>query len=287
MKAFIITLLFTTFIISTRHQVMAQHLVDGFSQGKGKLAVALSYTRENFDNFYLGEKKTPISIRGLDNIITQSVNLYTAYGLTDKIDIVLNIPYISSMSRRLSENQEVREQNLQNGALVLEWKTFQTEGSTGALSLTTAVGLSTPLSKYPTNLIYSIGNQSSHLNPSLLLQYKFSSGLFLNGQGGYSFRTNKVPDAALLVAKIGFAATRFYIDGWINNQTSTSGIDIGGPGFTPARFPETRVNTTNIGTSVYVPVVRSAGISLGGGKRLTGRNAGLPTWYSAGLVLQL
>lgn len=287
MKIFITFFLLITCMLSTLQTAMAQHLVDGFSQGKGKFAVALSYTKENFDEFYLGEKKTPISIRGLDKIITQSVNLYAAYGLTDRIDIVVNIPYISSKSRRLLENQKVSEENLQNGALVIEWKAFQRDGSTGAFSLTGALGLSTPLSNYRTNLIYGIGNQSSHINPSLLLQYKFENGLFLNGQGGYSFRTNKVPDAALLAAKIGFAATRFYIDGWINNQTSTSGIDIGGPGFTPARFPETKVNSTNMGTSVYVPVVRLAGITLGAGTRLGGRNAGLPTWYTAGLVLKL
>lgn len=286
MRSVLTTLVIIYLIMSVRHPVKTQHLVDGFPQGKGKLAVALSYTRENFDNFYLGEKKTPISIRGLDNIITQSVNLYSAYGLTDKIDIILNLPYISAKSSRLAENKKVREENIQNGAMVLEWRTLQKEGSKGVFSLTTAIGLSTPLSKYATNLIYGIGNQSSHLNPSLLLQHKFSSGLFINGQGGYSFRTNKVPDAALFAAKIGFAATRFYIDGYINNQTSTSGIDIGGPGFTPERFPETRVNTTNIGASVYAPVVHTVGITLGGGKRLTGRNAGLPTWYTGGLVLQ-
>jgi hypothetical protein len=287
MRIFLTTSLIITCMLLALQQGMAQHLVDGFSQGKGKFAVALSHTRENFDEFYLGDKKTSITIRGLDKIITQSENLYAAYGLTDRIDIVVNIPYISSKSRQMVENKEVSEKNLQNGALVLEWKAWQTDGNTGALSFTTALGLSTPLSNYRTNLIYSIGNQSSHINPSLLLQYKFANGLFINGQGGYSFRTNKVPDAALLAAKIGFAATRFYIDGWINNQTSTSGIDIGGPGFTPERFPETKVNTTNIGTSVYVRVVRSAGITLGGGTRLAGRNAGLPTWYTAGLVLIL
>ncbi|SMB99584.1 hypothetical protein SAMN00120144_3683 [Hymenobacter roseosalivarius DSM 11622] len=59
-----------------------------------------------------------------------------------------------------------------------------------------------------------------------------------------------MPDAALLAAKVGYAGARFYADASLTNQISTSGIDIGGPGFAPARFPETRVNTTNLSVSV-------------------------------------
>lgn len=275
-----VSVLIITFFLSALQPGMAQHLVSGSSQGKGKFAVAVSTTREKFDEFYLGDKKSSITIRKLDKIITQSINLYAAYGLTNKIDLIMNIPYIITQSRRLTDNQKVGEKNLQNGALVIQMKLLQKKDSIGVFSVTGGLGFSTPLSNYATNLIYSIGNQSSHINPSMLVQYKLANGLFINGQGGYSFRTNKVPDAILTSAKIGYAGKLFYLEGWINNQTSTSGIDIGGPGFTPERFPETRVNTTNIGASVFI-----AGVTLGGGKRLTGRNAGLPSYYTIGLAV--
>lgn len=282
MKTSLSTFLLFLFFLFARHQSTAQHLVDGFSKGKGKIDVALSYTRENFEKFYLGDTKRSITIRDLDEIITESVNLYASYGLTNTIDLNINIPYITTTSYRLTDNEKVGNRNLQNALLALEWKAYQKDVNKDVFSVTGGLGLSTPLSNYPTNLIYSIGNQSSHINPSVLVQYKFASGLFVNGQGGYSFRTNKVPDAVLSVAKIGFASKLFYVEGWINNQTSISGIDIGGPGFTPARFPETRVNATTIGASVFI-----AGVSLGGGKRLAGRNAGLPTHYSVGYALSL
>jgi hypothetical protein len=279
MKSSLSMVLFLLFILFVQHQSMAQHLVDGFSKGKGKLDVALSYTRENFKEFYLGDTKKSITIRDLDQIITESVNLYASYGLTNTIDINVNIPYIATKSHRLTNNEKVGDKNLQNALLVVEWKAYEKEVNNDAFSVTGGLGFSTPLSNYPTNLIYSIGNQSSHINPSVLVQYKFANGLFVNGQGGYSFRTNKVPDAVLSAARIGFAGKLFYVEGWVNNQTSTTGIDIGGPGFTPARFPETRVNTTNVGASVFI-----AGVTIGGGKRLAGRNAGLPNFYTVGLA---
>jgi hypothetical protein len=280
MKVSLSALLIIPFFLASMQQVIAQHLVSGFSQAKGKFAVAVSTTREKFDEFYLGDEKSSITIRKLDKIITQSFNLYAAYGLTDKMSVIINIPYIITESHRLSDNQKVGEKNFQNAALVIQQKLLQKENKKGIFSVTAGLGFSTPLSNYATNLIYSIGNQSTHINPSGLVQYKLANGLFANAQAGYSLRTNKVPDAVLSAAKIGFAGKLVYVEAWINNQTSTSGIDIGGPGFTPERFPETRVNTTNIGASIFV-----AGVTVGAGKRLAGRNAGLPTFYSVGLAV--
>ena len=287
MKPLLATLLFLLTRWLVPGPVVAQHLVSGFAQGKGRAAVALSYTRESFDEFYLGTQKTPIAIRKLDRIVIESVNLYAAYGVSDKLDVVVNLPYISSQSRRLDSDMKVRERNLQNAAAVVQWHAYRAPCRGGTLSATGAVGVSTPLSGYSTNLIYGIGNQSSHLNPSLLLQYQFANGLFATGQSGYSFRSHLVPDAVLLAAKVGYVGAHFYADASLTNQTSTSGIDIGGPGFTPARFPETRVNTTNLGISVYAPVAGPVGLSVSGGTRLDGRNAGALRWYSAGLVVKL
>ncbi len=72
MKVSLSALLIIPFFLASMQQVIAQHLVSGFSQAKGKFAVAVSTTREKFDEFYLGEKKSSITIRKLDKVITQS-----------------------------------------------------------------------------------------------------------------------------------------------------------------------------------------------------------------------
>ena len=213
MKVSIAILFISMLFLTASLKVKAQHLVSGFSQGKGKFAVAVSTTRENFVDFYLGDKKSSITIRKLDKIVTQSINLYAAYGITNKIDLIMNIPYIITQSHKLTDNQNVGEKNFQNGLLVIQTKLIQKVDSIGVFSVTGGLGLSTPLSNYATNLIYSIGNQSTHVNPSLLVQYKLAKGLFINGQGGYSFRSNTVPDAVLSAAKIGYAGKLFYVEG--------------------------------------------------------------------------
>jgi hypothetical protein len=278
MKLSTTTLFTVTFLLTALQQGIAQQL-SGFFQGKGKLAVAASTTRESYDEFYFGDEKTPIKMAGFDKVVTQSINLYAAYGLTDKTDIIVNIPYIITKGRALADNNKVGEQNFQNGSIGIQTKLLEKEDNTGTLTVAGGLNFNTPLSNYETNLIYSIGNQSTQLSSSGLVQYKLNNGLFANTQAGYSLRSNKVPDAIVSAAKIGYAG-KIYVEGWINNQLSLSGIDIGQPGFTPERFPETKVNTTNIGASVYI-----AGVTLGGGRRLTGRNAGLPSFYTLGLAV--
>lgn len=268
-----------TFLLSALQQGIAQQL-SGFFQGNGKLAVAASTTRESYDEFYFGDKKTPMNMVGFDKVVTQSINLYAAYGLSDKTDIIVNIPYIITEGRALADNNKEGEENFQNGSIGIQRKFLEKENSTGTLTVAGGLAINTPLSDYKTNLIYSIGNQSTQLSSSGLVQYKLNNGLFANTQAGYSLRSNKVPDAIMSAAKIGYAGKKLYVEGWINNQLSLSDIDIGQPNFTPERFPETKVNTTNIGASVYI-----AGVTLGGGTRLTGRNAGLPSFYTVGLAV--
>ncbi len=278
MKLSTTTLFSVTFLLTALQQGIAQQL-SGFFQGKGKLAVAASTTRESYDEFYFGDKKTPIKMAGFDKVVTQSINLYAAYGLSDKTDIIVNIPYIITKGRALADNSKVGEKNFQNGSIGIQRKLLEKENSTGTLTVAGGLAINTPLSDYKTNLIYSIGNQSTQLSSSGLVQYKLNNGLFANTQAGYSLRSNKVPDAIVSAAKIGYAG-KVYVEGWLNNQLSLSGIDIGQPDFTPERFPETKVNTTTIGASVYF-----AGVTLGAGRRLTGRNAGLPSFYTLGLAV--
>lgn len=172
------------FLFSIALTGQAQSLIDGFSKEKNQFSVVVSYTRENYDGFYMGENKVDLSMTGLEEIITQSVNLYAEYGLSDRLDLIVNLPYISAKSDVIGEDETVSEENIQNGSVFLEWVASQNEGDLGTVSLIGAFGLSVPLSDYATNVIYAIGNKAASFDPKLVLQYKFNNGLFANVQGG-------------------------------------------------------------------------------------------------------
>lgn len=91
---------------------------------------------------------------GFDKVVTQSINLYAAYGLSDKTYIIVNIPYIITEGRALTDNNEVREKNFQNGSIGIQRKLLEKENSTGTLTVAGGLAINTPLSDYKTNLIY-------------------------------------------------------------------------------------------------------------------------------------
>ncbi len=79
MKVSNLTVIVVTCSLLAHQEAFSQGL-NGFFQGKGKIAIAASTTREKYDEFYFGDKKTSIKEANLDKIVTRSINLYAANG---------------------------------------------------------------------------------------------------------------------------------------------------------------------------------------------------------------
>ncbi len=265
----------------------AQTPLSGFMQGKNGGNITYSISSENYNKVFL----VPDKIDGVpvfEQVTTNSFNIYGTYGFSDKLDIVVNVPYIRAIG---SGNQAVindlgyqnSREGLQDLAAYLKYNFLQK----GKLSVQGSVGVTTPLSDYKVNealqSIVAIGNQATTYNGILLAHYRADNGLFVTGQVGYSFRSTDVPDAVLSQLKFGVALNRFYFDGFIANQTSTSGVDILRSGFT-GFFPATQVNYTKVGGSLYTPLDGNFGITGGGSYVVDGRNIGQAYSFNAGLV---
>ena len=261
----------------------AQPITDGFMKGKGNGSLVLSYSWERYDEFYAGANLMEGINTGLrtwgGEITTQSVSLYGTVGLTDELDLIVNVPYIAVQGAGVDTVSQ-EDSGLQDASLFIKWRPLLIETGGGNLSFLGALGFATPLSDYEEDLPLSIGNQSTRADLRLITHFQSNAGLFGELQAGYSLRSNNVPNATLLSAKIGYAASAFYIDLWSETQISDSDApDIG-----QVPFNETRVNYTQVGTSLFVPVVSGFGVSAGVGQYVSGRNVGLATRFSGGLV---
>ncbi|MDO7846318.1 hypothetical protein Q5H92_08125 [Hymenobacter sp. M29] len=284
-------------VVTTASAGRAQSLVSGFMAGKGHGSVAVSGTTESYMHVFLAPEKID-GVPIFQEVRINSVNLYGTYGLTDKIDAVVSLPFIQSKGRApgtvisdlnaLYSDQgytNVR-QGLQDITGLLKFKAYSREIGSSILDLLGVVSFSTPVSNYQTNTGYgyiiAIGNRATKYSTAGVAHLKTASGVFATAQVGYSLRTGQVPHALVGEAKLGYAGPKTYLEGYASFQESDGGTDISEQGFT-GFFPSTRVNYVRLGASGYRPIANGFGLSLGISTYVAGRNIGKSTGYSAGV----
>lgn len=271
---------------------MAQSPVNGFMKKSGEGALVLSYSQESYSKVFL----VPSEIDGVpvfNDVTISSISFFGEIGITDNFNLVLNVPHIKSEGNAseavLANNGfENERKGIQDIKVYAKYRfhTFNFKNST--LDLIGAAGFETPLGNYSADeglqSILAIGNEATSFNGFGIATFKLNSGLFATGQLGYSLRNNDVPNALLSEFKIGYAASKFYVDAFVANQLSDdSGVDILGEGFT-GFFPATRVNYTRIGVNAFVPLTKELGITAGTNAYISGRNLGKATGAYGGVV---
>ncbi|MBC7654632.1 MAG: hypothetical protein H7098_09200 [Oligoflexus sp.] len=274
-------------LLSSTVASFAQTPLDGFMQGKNGGNITFSINHEHYKSVYLYPQEideTPI----FGAVTRNSFNVYGNYGISNKLDVVFNLPFIQSTGdgnptvlQRLGYTNEIS--GAQDLTAFLKYELLKKSN----VSLQGGLGVTTPISDYKVDQglqsIIAIGNRATTYNAILIGHYKDDRGFFITGQAGYSLRSTEVPDAVLSELKIGFAANRFYVAAQVGNQTSTGGVDILRPGFT-GLFPATKVNYTKVGGTIYTPIDGNLGLSISGGGLVDGRNVGKSYYGSAGLT---
>ncbi|GAB2952499.1 hypothetical protein GCM10027048_17020 [Hymenobacter coalescens] len=271
--------------------VSGQSLVSGFMAGKHHGSVVFTGTAERYRNVYLVPDKVD-AVPIFREVRVSSVSVYANYGLTDKIEAVLSLPYIKSTGRAAravlqDEGYTNTRSGLQDVSVLLKFKSYSAPVGSSQLDLLGVVGVSTPASNYRNDpglaYIIAIGNRATKYTTLGIAHLRTPSGVFVTGQAGYSLRTTRVPNAFLADAKVGYAGLNVYAEAWASVQESGSnGTDIVQPGF-DGDFTATRVDYTRIGLSLYKPVTKGFGVVLGASRYVSGRNLGQSTAVSAGV----
>jgi len=298
MQKFTALILGTFFVAGSAGSLRAQSLVSGFMAGKGHGSVVVSGTTERYESVYLAPAKID-GVPVFQEVRVNSLNLYATYGLSDKIDAIVSLPYIQSKGKALgtvvsdlnalysTQGYTNTRQGLQDITALLKFKSYSMELGSSILDLLGVVSFSTPISDYQTNTGYgyiiAIGNRATKYTAAGVAHLKTSTGVFATAQVGYSLRTGLVPNALVGEAKIGYAGPKNYFEGSASFQESNGGTDISEAGFN-GFFPSTRVNYIRLGASAYRPIANGFGLTLGASTYVAGRNIGKSTGFSAGIT---
>ena len=248
----------------------SQGRIDGFYNQKGVATFALGAGQEDTKHYYAGTTKTDIERQ------LQYISLYAAYGITDKVEVSLAIPYLKS-----DENS-----NFQDLSVFLKYQFANREFSNSHLAFSGAIGVSTPISDYAIGGLNDIGQQATILETRLMTHYKLDSGRFATLQSGFSFKLEEVPNSIPVVFKAGRALSKYYFDLYYDYQHSLGGIDyLGTP--PPQNFRRFGVDYHKIGGTFYLVLLKDLGAYLSGSYVLGGRNVFAGPGYGIGLVYSL
>ena len=137
----------------------AQSVVSGFMAGKGHGSVVVSGTTERYETVYLAPKQID-GVPIFQEVRVNSLNLYATYGLSDKIDAIVSLPYIQSKGKAAGAvindldalystagYTNVR-QGLQDLTGILKFKAYSREIGSSILDLLGVVSLIPPIRDY-------------------------------------------------------------------------------------------------------------------------------------------
>jgi hypothetical protein len=249
---------------------------------RGEVSLQLSYVFETFDEFWMGRTKAQLP----DDIDQHTVAVGVEYGLFEDVTADLTLGYT-----RTSFSPADDLDGLNDTTLGVRWRLvdeFQVD-SPYVPTLSVRIGgiIAGTYDTVTTGAPNSPGDGASGVEISLLFGKTFGdTGFGIFGDMGYRYRLENVPAdffASIGVYKTFFAG--FIASFGYRRVQGLSGLDIGGPGFTPARFPETQEIFDNLEAGLGYTDTGGRQYGLFGAWTIDGKNTGEKTIVGASLTL--
>jgi len=248
--------------------------LNGYLEEKGHGDVALSYTSESYDHFWIADQSTAVPNGG--DVKTTSTSIWLAYGISDRLTLIGNLPYIEANSH---DGFGITEKAWQDLTLLGAYSLWS-GGSTVGSSIVGAAGMRTVASNYViNNQPVNIGDGTADWLLRLVYQLRYRN-LYVSQQVGYDIRGGDAPNNVPLHTEIGWTIGRITLIGFYSRVIARGGTDIGDPGFT---FPSNGDEYSRAGGKVYGRITDGIGAGIMFFTTLNGRNTGDAAGASIGV----
>ena len=228
----------------------------------GSTQIFAGFTHQSGDEFYLGTEKMPLG----DTLEQDTYSIGAQHGLADAlaIDVQLNYAKINFGSGS--------ESALGDSSIGINWRVLDEFDSTTKPTVTLRAA-ALIAGSYEVGKIDAIGDDASGLELSVLAGKYLTPGLTVSGELGYRYRSGEVPDDIWASANVGYSLASFVsVSAGYTATRSRGDLDIGGPGFSPPRFPEVQEDRDLIKVGAAFAVASSTSLNLNYGTVVSGRN---------------
>jgi hypothetical protein len=269
LREFVLALVIVALVPAT---VSAMDL-DGYMWPKGHGAAAISFTSQSYDEFWAGTTK--VSDPGVGKVDTESWTLWVVHGVSDRLNLVANLPYISTES---DGTGGFGQSALQDLSLMGKYR-FLTVGSSARSDFIGALGIRTIASNYEIqNSVVDIGDGTADWLARFIYQLHMSR-FHLTQSIGWDRRGGDAPNGRPIYTVIGTSWKPIIIDAFYQRLDARGGTDIG----SGAPFPSNKEELERAGLKVWGRVSDSLGLSAMYFTTLSGRNTGDASGLAVGV----
>ena len=235
--------------------------------------VNLSYVSQNATEYFRATKR-PTPGNGA-NLGQHTVWVNGMYGLTDEVAIDVRVglarSYASAGPGTAITGGRDKYSGVTDSNIGITWR-IADELVNPSLPSIALRGGAIIKGSYATGAINALGDGASGLEVSALAGKYFADMFAVSGEVGYRVRDENVPEdfffnvsGGLLFENIGLNVNYKIVD-------AQSGLQIGGLGFSPPRFPEVEEDIQFLSGTISLNVSDQSNIAVSYGEVLDGRN---------------
>ncbi|MCE7863176.1 MAG: transporter [Bacteroidetes bacterium CHB5] len=177
-------LLLQVFCIGMVTTVVGQTYTDATMMKKNEICIAMMYEQGTWDQYWEG-----INLITNENIGTFTRSTYMpmiAYGITDKLNVLLSTPYVSTKS---DGGQLAGVKGFQDVNVALKYEAIKKDFGQHRVSALAAVQFGTPMTNYLSDYMpYSLGLGTQELTGRIIGQYEFNKMVYVRATAAYVWR---------------------------------------------------------------------------------------------------
>lgn len=164
----------------------AQTANDGLMMPKNSFCTGFMGSYDKWNNYWEGTLKRENG--NIGSISTTSVTWFGNYGVSDKLNVIASVPFVST---KASAGTLRGMQGIQDLMVTAKYRLLQKAIDSGKFRVFAVASAGVPLTDYsPDYLPLSIGLASKQATGRLILNYYTRLKLYVNTSVGYTFRSN-------------------------------------------------------------------------------------------------
>ena len=277
--------------------IYAQTDVDAISLKKNVLCIGGMYVHDSWTNYWEGTFKR--NNENIGKVTTRMYGLMGNYGITDELNFLFSVPYVTTSATRGTLKGL---DGIQDLSLMLKYRIVQRKfGSRDKLSVYAIGKVSTPLTNYVADFLpLSIGLRSKTAGIRALADYQYSK-YFVTASVAYTYRSNididrtayyttemhytnevEMHDVAAFNIRAGYRSKHWIAEAIVDKMNTLGGFDIRK---NDMPFPSNKMNATRVGANFKHTLKAVKGLEIVGGASyvVAGRNVGQSTTINAGV----